>query len=171
MPIRMRSDFGVSRGANTIRARFKLCGGKGRFSRWVIDEAAIDGYKQRRTRQASRYGRPVSPASVNRELATLRRLLRLAQGWKVLDRVPRIRLLRGERNREFVLSHGLEPTYLKACPQPLRDVAILILEACGRAKLSTSRGRTCTCNRLCVRNSGTSRYVVGSRGMRSATSA
>ena len=72
----------------------------------AIDEAVIDGYKQRRTRQASRYGRPVSPASVNRELATLRRLLRLAQEWKVIDRVPRIRLLRGERNREFVPAMG-----------------------------------------------------------------
>jgi len=95
----------------------------------AIDEAAIDGYKQRRTRQASRYGRPLSPASVNRELATLRRLLRLAQEWKVLDRVPRIRLLRGERNREFVLSHKLQPKYLEAVPQPLKDVAILILES------------------------------------------
>jgi integrase len=94
----------------------------------AIDESVIDGYKQRRTRQPSRYGRPLSPASVNRELATLRRLLRLAQEWKVLDRVPRIRLLRGERNREFVLSHALEPKYLEAAPQPLRDVAILILE-------------------------------------------
>lgn len=44
-------------------------------------------------------------ASVNRELATLRRLLRLAQEWKVLNRVPRIHLLRGEQQREFVLSH------------------------------------------------------------------
>jgi len=94
----------------------------------AIDEAIIDGYKQRRTRQASRYGRPVSPASVNRELATLRRLLRLAQEWKLLDRVPRIRMLRGERNRDFVLSHGQEPRYLEAAPQPLRDVAVLILE-------------------------------------------
>lgn len=67
----------------------------------AIDEAVIDGYKQRRT-----------PASVNRELATLRRLLRLAQERKVIDRVPRIRLLRGERNRESVLSHGLESKYL-----------------------------------------------------------
>lgn len=66
---------------------------------------------------------------MNRELATLRRLLRLAQEWKVLDRVPRIRLLRGERNRDFVLSHRAEPVYLNAAPQPLRDVAILILEA------------------------------------------
>ncbi len=95
----------------------------------AIDEAIIDAYKQRRTRQASRYGRPVSPASVNRELATLRRLLRLAQEWKVIDRVPRIRLLRGERNREYVLSHNLEPGYLSAAPQPLRDVAVLILES------------------------------------------
>jgi integrase len=94
----------------------------------AIDEVMIDGYKQRRTRQPSRFGRPMSPASVNRELATLRRLLRLAQEWKVLDRVPRIRLLRGERNREFVLSHRFEPTYLEACPQGLRDFAILILE-------------------------------------------
>src|SRR5215471_4393583 len=39
----------------------------------AIAEAEIDGYKLRRTRQASRYGRPVSAASVNRELATLRR--------------------------------------------------------------------------------------------------
>jgi integrase len=94
-----------------------------------IDEAVIQGYKQRRTRQASRYGRPLSPASVNRELATLRRLLRLAQEWKILDRVPRIRLLPGERNREFVLSHSLQPKYLAAVPQPLKDVALLILES------------------------------------------
>jgi integrase len=94
----------------------------------AIDEAVIDGYKQRRTRQLSRYERPLSPASVNRELATLRRMLRLAQEWKVLDRVPRIRLLRGEHQRDFVLSHRLEPEYLDAAPQPLRDVAVLILE-------------------------------------------
>jgi integrase len=92
-----------------------------------IDESAIDAYKQRRTRQASRYGTPLSPASVNRELATLRRALRLAQEWKVLDRVPRMRMLRGE-SRDFVVSHRLEPKYLEALPQPLKDVAILILE-------------------------------------------
>jgi integrase len=95
----------------------------------AIDEAVVDGYKQRRTRQASRYGRPLSPASVNRELATLRRLLRLAQEWKVLDRVPRIRLLRGERNRDFVLSHKLQPRYMEAAPQPLKDAALLIIES------------------------------------------
>ena len=55
-------------------------------------------------------------------------MLRLAQEWEVLDRVPRVRMLRGEKNREYVVSHRLEPLYLTALPQPLKDVAILILE-------------------------------------------
>jgi hypothetical protein len=46
---------------------------------------------QGRARQESRRKRPLSPASVNRELATLRRLLRLAHEWTILDRVLRIR--------------------------------------------------------------------------------
>jgi hypothetical protein len=35
----------------------------------TIDEAVIDGYKQRRSRQQSRYKRMLSVASINRELA------------------------------------------------------------------------------------------------------
>src|SRR5947209_8243711 len=66
----------------------------------AIDNAVIDDYKTRRRRQASRYGRPVSPASVNRELATLRRLLRVANKWKELKDVPEIELLDGERIRD-----------------------------------------------------------------------
>lgn len=86
-----------------------------------IDEALIENYVQYRIEQ-------VSPASVNRELATLRRLLRMAHEWKVIDRVPRIRLLPGERHREFVLSHEQEREYLEATPQPLCDVAALLLD-------------------------------------------
>ncbi len=86
-----------------------------------IDEALIEDYVKERTKQ-------VAPATVNRQLATLRRALRLADEWKVIDRVPRIRLLPGERNREFVLSQREEPKYLAAATQPLRDVAILILD-------------------------------------------
>jgi integrase len=94
----------------------------------AIEKGMIDAYKQRRSREPSRYGRPLAPASVNRELATLRRILRLAHAWEVVNRVPKITLLRGERNREFVLSHSLESKYLGAAPQPLYDVATLILE-------------------------------------------
>src|ERR1019366_6548688 len=87
-----------------------------------IDEAMIETYVQERRKI-------VGPATVNRELATLRRLLRLAQEWKEINRVPKIRLLSGERIRDFVLSRGLEEAYLAACAQPLADIALLVLEA------------------------------------------
>jgi integrase len=93
-----------------------------------IDAAVLDGYKQRRTRQLSRYGRLISPASVNRELATLGVMLSQAFEWKILAGLPKIRKLAGERSREFVVSHKLEPNYLEACPQPLKDAALLILD-------------------------------------------
>jgi integrase len=87
-----------------------------------IDEGIIEGYVV--ARRAS-----VGPATVNRELATLRRMLRLAHEWKEIQRVPRIRLLTGERERDFVLSRQLETIYLAACPQPLHDLAVLMLES------------------------------------------
>jgi len=97
-----------------------------------IDEELIEKLKNRRTHQISRLGRPLSVASINRELATLRRLLRLAHEWKLIGRVPRIRLFRGEQNREFVLSYAQEELYLHMAPQPLRDVAMLILDTGSR---------------------------------------
>jgi integrase len=86
-----------------------------------IDEALVESYVQQRSAQ-------VSPASVNRELATLRRLLRVAYEWKLLDRVPRIRLLPGERTRDFVLNHEQEQFYLSAAPPLLHDAALLMLD-------------------------------------------
>jgi site-specific recombinase XerD len=55
-----------------------------------IDEAVIEEYVQRRGKFESRRGTPLSPGSINQELATLRRLLRLAHEWKEIKRVPRI---------------------------------------------------------------------------------
>jgi len=70
-----------------------------------------------------------APGSIDRELATtLRRLLRPAHEWKEISRVPRVRLLRGERTREVVLSHAQERVFLAACPPPLADVAVLLLD-------------------------------------------
>jgi len=70
----------------------------------------------------------VGPATVNRDLATLRRVLRLAHEWREIQRIPRIRLITGERVRDFVLSRKQERVYLAACPQPLNDIAVLMLE-------------------------------------------
>jgi integrase len=86
-----------------------------------IDEALIESFVQHRREV-------VRPASVNRELATLRKALRLAMKWRIIDRVPSFKLLDGERERTYVLSHRLEEIYLGFAPQPLRDVAVLILD-------------------------------------------
>jgi integrase len=96
----------------------------------AVNEDAIDGYKQRRPKAASRRGRTLSAATINRELATLRRLLRLAHEWEVILRVPKVRLLRGERNRTFVLNYTQEAAYFAALSgdSDLHDVALLLIE-------------------------------------------
>ncbi len=88
----------------------------------------IEAYKRGRRQCVSKHGKTLSPASVNRELATLRRLLRMAQEWKKLDRLPKIKLLRGETSREFVLSRLLEPRYLEALPAAMRDFAMFLTD-------------------------------------------
>jgi integrase len=95
-----------------------------------IEEAEIEQYVQTRANTRSRRNRLLAPASVNRELATLRRLLRLAQEWKILDRVPRVHLLRGEHQREFVLDHQQETLFFAAADaySDLRDVAALLID-------------------------------------------
>jgi integrase len=86
-----------------------------------INKSLIASYVQRR------HGK-VAVATINRELATLRRILYLAHDWNEIAAVPRIKMLKGERSRDFVFSHQQEKTYLEAAPQPLKDVAILLLE-------------------------------------------
>jgi integrase len=98
-----------------------------------IDRAMIDGYKTARRRQLSRYGRPVSPGSINRELATLSRALRLALDWDLIGKVPKLKRLPGERARDFVLDQQDEDRYLAAAPQPLKDAALLMLDTGLRA--------------------------------------
>ncbi len=87
----------------------------------AIDEALIERYVTARRAV-------VKPASCNRELATLRRALRLAEEWNVIVKAPRVRLLKGERQRTFVLNHEEEGKYLAACPPLLRDVASVMLD-------------------------------------------
>jgi integrase len=95
-----------------------------------IDEALIERFVQRRIQQASKRQpqKMIGPATVNRALATLRKLLRLAHEWRLINRVPRVRLLPGEKSREWIISHDEEPAYLDAAPQPLRDFALLDLD-------------------------------------------
>src|SRR5665213_479528 len=84
-----------------------------------INEALIERFVQYREAVQHREA-ATSRATVNRHLATLRRALRLAQEWNIINRVPRIRLMTGERTREFVLRREEEQAYLDGCPQPLK---------------------------------------------------
>ena len=96
-----------------------------------IDEGLIERYVRARRNTIIGKGeskRNLSPASVNRELATLRRMLYLAKEWKLIATVPNFKLLAGERSREFVLSQQQERDYLDFAPQPLKDAALLILD-------------------------------------------
>jgi integrase len=93
-----------------------------------IDESMIESYKRTRRGTISKHGKALSPASVNRELATLRRALRMAHEWKKIDRVPRIRLLRGEVTREFVLARDAESAYIEALPEGMRDFATFLID-------------------------------------------
>ena len=86
-----------------------------------IDASEIDAYIQHRSKQ-------VATTTVNCELATLRRLMHVAVEWKVIPAVPKIRLLKGERQRDFVLTPADDRKYLVAAPQPLKDAAVLMLD-------------------------------------------
>ncbi len=77
---------------------------------------------------AARYS-TLSASTINCGLRTLRRALHLAFEWGKLERMSKICLAKGERQRERVLSDVEAAVYLAACPQPWRDVATLILGA------------------------------------------
>jgi integrase len=69
----------------------------------------------------------LSPSTINCGLRTLRRALSLAYQWGKLDRMPKITLAKGERQRERVLSDAEVSLYLEACAQPWKDAATVML--------------------------------------------
>ena len=93
-----------------------------------VDEALIAAYVAKRKTDKKRGGKPLQVATINRELEVLRRMLRLAQEWKVIATVPRIRRLPGERQRDRILTHEEEQAYLANAPQPLQDIATILVQ-------------------------------------------
>ena len=94
-----------------------------------VDEALVEEFKQYRAGCVSRRGQPYRASTVNRELAALRRMLGLAHEWKVIDRIPRVRQLRGVTGRTFVLGDEQERLYLGAAGSLYHDFAVLMLDA------------------------------------------
>lgn len=69
----------------------------------------------------------LSPSTINCGLRTLRRALSLAYQWDRLDRMPKLSLAKGEKQRDRVLSNTEIAIYFGACCQPWKDAAIVML--------------------------------------------
>jgi integrase len=77
---------------------------------------------------AHRQAQKMQVSSVNSSLRVLRRLLRVAVEWGVIPGSPKVKLLRGERHRERVLTPAEETKYLAAAPEPLCSIATVLID-------------------------------------------
>jgi integrase len=67
-------------------------------------------------------------SSVNSCLRALRRVLRLAVEWSVIEASPKVKFLAGERRRERVISSKEEALYLAAALPLLHDVSTVLFD-------------------------------------------
>lgn len=67
-------------------------------------------------------------STVNSSLRVLRRVLRLAVEWGAISSSPKIKLLRGERHRERVITPEEESRYLAAALEPLASIATVMVD-------------------------------------------
>lgn len=68
------------------------------------------------------------PSSVNTSLRVLRRALRLAVEWGIVQTSPRIKLLRGEHHRERVVTPDEEKKYLGAAGELMADISAVLID-------------------------------------------
>lgn len=87
------------------------------------DEARIEQYKADRLASTRRGGKPVAAATVNRELAALRRAFRLGVKHKRISRAPDIEMLEEAPPREGFLKPNQFEALLPRLPQYLHDFA------------------------------------------------
>src|SRR5258708_6685024 len=62
-------------------------------------------------------------ATVNRCLATLRRALRLAAKWRIIQSALQVEMLSDEDQRDYVLDKDTQEIYLNGSPDSLRNFA------------------------------------------------
>ncbi len=97
-------DFKKGKGKRSIRQDEQILGKlKARLGADTpiteITAQRIAHYDRQRVTETSRLGRPVTPSTVNRELAILRHLLRLGEEWGYIEKVPKIRLAKEPEGR------------------------------------------------------------------------
>src|SRR5262249_52520731 len=72
---------------------------------------------------AHRQSKGLGKGAINRELRVLRRVLRLAVEWDLLERTPKVQMLRGEKRRERVVGEEEFAHYLSCASPLLAEVA------------------------------------------------
>src|SRR5437773_557602 len=78
---------------------------------------------------AKRHNDRLEITSINRELQVLRRMFNLAYEWKVVERpLDRVRMLKGENQRDRVLAPQEEKPYLSQAAPLLHDVAVVLVD-------------------------------------------
>ena len=77
---------------------------------------------------AWRTAQEITPGAINSNLRVLRRILRLAADWGVVEIAPKIQLLTGEARRERVISPDEETRYLAKCSPFLSEVFIVLID-------------------------------------------
>jgi integrase len=78
---------------------------------------------------SSRQSKNRKVSSINRELQVLRRALRLAFKWHLIDATNGVEMLPGESRRERVINTDEEARYLSATAEPLASIASVLLDS------------------------------------------
>lgn len=88
-----------------------------------ITPAMIEEFVQERSQV-------VGPARINASLRTLRKALRLAKEWGVVKDITKIKMMKGERQREFIISEDLLAKMLvhKKCTGMLRTLLPFLVD-------------------------------------------
>jgi integrase len=99
---------------NAARLLHFFAGGGNDAALTDISTARIEDYKVARAGEQNRYGRSPQPATINRELALLRSILRMAYEQDALDKLPKIRLLPEHNERIRTATRGEFERLLRA---------------------------------------------------------
>jgi integrase len=93
----------------------------------------VEKYIPKRKSESSYRKAPISPATINRELAVLKRMFNLAVKWRKAETNPvcEVRFLKEERKPERVLSEQEEESLLSHCAR--REACCAVCLACRNA--------------------------------------
>jgi integrase len=113
-----------------VRHLCRILGGNLLLSQISLDH--VEHFKQ--TRKTERHGgKPISETTIDRSLAVLRHMPRLAEEKGVIERVPRVKLYKPDNGRERILSEEEYGRLLAASPVHLRHIVLCAYETGMRA--------------------------------------